>query len=229
MFTDQGGSSSPDRVDVVASGGLRGRTGADAADVVADAGDVGSARVSDRRAGGSGRGVDGRVAAAEEGVSLKAKVDTGPRRTPNGTHFRNPPREQGRVRPSKQANSLADAAGYFSKVSAIGRTPAHGRRGTRIGGRRGSESLPVGCDRLSNPAPLTSFTICGTTSVSMAVGRSKTRASSTNTRWKTFRRRVWKSLVIGGIDRVARAVRKFLNRSHRPGSPRPMSGRAPGC
>ena len=44
-------------------------------------------------------------------------------RQPNGTHFRNPQREQGRVRPSKQANSLADAAGYFSKVSAIGRQP----------------------------------------------------------------------------------------------------------
>ncbi len=95
-------------------------------------------------------------------------------------------------------------------------------------GRRGSERIPVWCGRRSNPVPMTWFTTCGTTSVSTAVERSKTRASSTNTRSKTSRRRVRKSIVIDGIIRVARAVARCLNRPLRPRSPTPTSGRAPG-
>ena len=73
------------------------------------------------------------------------------------------------------------------------------------------------------------FTTCEARSVSTVEERSKTRTRSTNTPSKTSRRRVWKPLVIGGIDSVARAVARCLNRLLRPRTPTPMSGRAPSC
>ena len=54
------------------------------------------------------------------------------------------------------------------------------------------------------------FTTCEARPVSTVEERSKTRTRSTNTPSKTSGHRVWKSLVIGGIDSVARAVARCL-------------------
>ena len=113
--------------------------------------------------------------------------------------------------------------GFRPKANALSRP-----KRDKDGRAKGERKHPGVVRPPSNPVPRTSFTTCGTRSVSIAVGRSKTRASLTNTRSKTSRRRVWTSIVIDGTGSVAHAVRRCLNRPLRPRSPTPTSGRARG-
>ena len=113
--------------------------------------------------------------------------------------------------------------GFRPKANALSRP-----KRDKDGRAKGERKHPGVVRPPSNPVPRTSFTTCGTRSVSIAVGRSKTRASLTNTRSKTSRRRVWTSIVIDGTGSVADAVRRCLNRPLRPRSPTPTSGRARG-
>ena len=113
--------------------------------------------------------------------------------------------------------------GFRPKANALSRP-----KRDKDGRAKGERKHPGVVRPPSNPVPRTSFTTCGTRSVSIAVGRSKTRASLTNTRSKTSGRRVWTSIVIDGTGSVAHAVRRCLNRPLRPRSPTPTSGRAQG-
>ena len=97
--------------------------------------------------------------------------------------------------------------GFRPKANALSRP-----KGDKDGRAKGERKHPGVVRPPSNPVPRTSFTTCGTRSVSIAVGRSKTRASLTNTRSKTSGRRVWTSIVIDGTGSVAHAVRRCLNR-----------------